>query len=105
MGKHRAVEALTEPMRPVRVGIPPINPEPETASMPAITAAEVAEYDRKRAEMTPEQWMEPLRTGGTRVEHRLRRTMRERGQLLANRVSDAKLKVRRALALMKGGRR
>ncbi|MDX3109719.1 hypothetical protein, partial [Nonomuraea angiospora] len=95
--------AITEPMRAVRMGTPPINPEPATASMPAITAADVAAYDRAREEMTPDEWMEPLRTGGARVERSLRQTMRERRLLLVNRVSDATRRLRKALA--KGGRR
>ncbi|MGP4093019.1 hypothetical protein [Nonomuraea sp. KM90] len=102
-GKHRATEALTEPMRPVRRESPPINPEPATSSMPAITAADVAAYDQARKEMTPEEWMKPLRTGGARVERSIRHTMRERRLLLANRVSSATRRLRKALA--KGGSR
>lgn len=103
MGKHRATGAVTEPMQAVRMGTPPIDPKPETATMPAITAADVAAYDQARRDMTPEQWMEPLRTGGSRTERHLRQTMRQRGLLLAKRVGRRALRLRQALA--KGGRR
>ncbi len=48
-------------------------------------------------------WMAPLRTGGTRTEHRIRATMRGRGLLLVRRAGRKALRLRRALA--KGGRR
>ncbi len=48
-------------------------------------------------------WMAPLRTGGTRTEHRIRATMRGRGLLLVKRAGRKALRLRRALA--KGGRR
>ena len=104
MGRH-SIGAKTEPMQTVRAGQlpPPIDPAPETESMPRITAADVAAYDKARKAMTPEEWMEPLRTGGARVERSLRQTMRERGLLLTNRVSAATRRLRKALA--KGGRR
>lgn len=105
MGKHRAATgSITEPLRTVRRELPPpIDPAPETSSMPAITAADVAAYDQARDTMTAEEWMEPLRTGGGRVERSIRQTMRERGLLLVNRVSDATRRLRTAIA--KGGRR
>jgi hypothetical protein len=99
-GRHRAAPgALTEPMKAVN---PPINPEPETATMPAVTADDIAEFERRREEMTAEQWMEPLRHGGSRVEARMRQTFRERGLILAKRVGRKALRLRAALA--KGGR-
>ena len=104
MGRH-SIGAKTEPMQAVRHTTlpPPIDPAPETATMPKITAADVTAFDQKRRAMTPDEWMEPLRTGGSRVERSLRQTMRERGLLLANRVSAATRRLRKALA--KGGRR
>lgn len=102
-GRHRATEALTEPIKAIN---PPIDPAPETASMPAITAADVAEWDQRRKEMNdPDEWMAPLRTGGARVERQMWQTFRERSLLLAKRVGRRALKLRRALALAKGGRR
>ncbi|MGR6922654.1 hypothetical protein ACU635_51085 [[Actinomadura] parvosata] len=102
MGKHRArAGAITEPMRAVRRDAPPINPEPETATMPRITAADVAAYDQARKAITDtDEWMAPLRTG---VERHLRQTMRQRGLLLAKRVGRQAARLRQALA--KGGNR
>jgi hypothetical protein len=104
-GKHRArAAAVTEPMRAVRRDAPPIDPEPATASMPRITAADVTAYDQARRAITDtDEWMAPLRTGGSRTERHLRQTMRERGLLLAKRVGRQALKLRAALA--KGGSR
>jgi hypothetical protein len=90
-------------MRAVRPTAPPIDPEPATASMPRITAADVAAYDEKRKAITDtDEWMAPLRTGGSRTERHLRKTMRERGLLLAKRVGRQAARLRAALA--KGGR-
>ncbi|MEU4577468.1 hypothetical protein [Nonomuraea sp. NPDC023979] len=104
-GRHRAAPgAVTEPIQIVRQELsPPIDPAPKTASMLKITAADVAEWEQRRKAMSPEEWLEPLRHGGTRTERRMRATMRERGQLLARRVSDQAKRLRAALA--KGGRR
>ncbi|WP_084963301.1 hypothetical protein [Thermoactinospora rubra] len=97
-GRHRRTGELTEPMPVVRPTAPPIDPEPETATMPALTPADVAEWERLRKEITdPDEWLAPLRTGGTRVEHRMRQTMRERGLLLAKRVSRRARRLRAAL--------
>lgn len=102
-GRHAATPwALTEPMKAVRPVTPPIDPEPETSSMPRLTVADIEEWDRRRSAMTAEEWMEPLRTGGNRTEHRMRATMRERGLLLVNRVSRRARRLRQALA--RGGR-
>lgn len=102
-GKHRA-GAVTEPMKAVRPPLPPPrDPAPETASMPAITPEDVAAYDLARKTMDADEWMGPLRTGGGRVEARMRATFRERGLILAKRVSRKALRLRAALA--KGGRR
>ena len=46
----------------------------------------------------PDRWMADLRRGGTRVEHRMRATYRERGALLVNRVGRRALRLRAALA-------
>lgn len=102
MGRHSAT-ARTEPMRAVRPTRPPIDPEPATATMPRITAEDVEAYERARREMTPEEWLTPLRTGGTRVERRMRQTMVDRGLLLAKRVGRQAARLRAALA--KGGSR
>lgn len=103
MGRHARVEALTEPMRAIRPVAPPIDPEPETATMPAISAADVAEWDRRRAEMTdPNEWLAPMLTGGARAERRMVATFRERGMFLAKRVGRKALRLRAALA--RGGR-
>lgn len=115
MGRHSAdavtapLKAVTRPaeltpaMESVQALGPAIDPRLETATMPAITAADVAEFERRRKEMTAEQWMEPLRHGGSRVEARMRQTFRERGLILAKRVGRRALRLRAALA--KGGRR
>lgn len=106
MGRHARVGELTEPMaavKAVRPTAPPIDPAPKTATMPAISAAEVAEWDLRRAAMLDaDEWLDPLRTGGTRTEHRMRATFKERGLILAKRVSRKALRLRAALA--KGGR-
>ncbi|MEV0616092.1 hypothetical protein AB0I81_22455 [Nonomuraea sp. NPDC050404] len=100
-GKHRATGAVTEPMQPVRRDTPPVNPEPETATMPAITS-DWDDWDPKR-ETDPDRHMEPLRHGGRRVEARMRQTFRQRGLILAKRVGRQALRLRQALA--KGGDR
>jgi hypothetical protein len=43
-------------------------------------------------------WMAPLRTGGTRTEHRMRATFRDRGLLLVKRAGRRALRLRQALA-------
>ncbi|MEV1245170.1 hypothetical protein [Nonomuraea sp. NPDC049750] len=97
-GRHRAAtEALTEPMKAVN---PPIDPEPETATIPAVSDWDA--WDPRR-ESDPDRHMEPLRHGGARVEARMRQTFRERGLILAKRVGRRALRLRSALA--KGGRR
>lgn len=81
MGRH-SIGAKTEPMQAIN---PPRDPAPETTSMPAITPADVAEYDQKRQAMGPEEWMSPLRGGGSedrRTELKLRLTLRSRGLAL-----------------------
>jgi hypothetical protein len=49
-----------------------------------------------------DQWMAPLRNGGTRTERRIRHTLAERGLLLARRAGRRAERLRRVLA--KGGR-
>lgn len=102
-GRHAASPGtLTEPIQAVRPLAPPIDPAPETSSMPQLTVADIEEWDRRRSAMTAEEWMKPLRTGSNRTEHRMRATMRERGLLLVNRVSRRARRLRQALA--RGGR-
>ncbi|MFG3439870.1 hypothetical protein ACGF0J_21705 [Nonomuraea sp. NPDC047897] len=102
-GRHRAVaDAKTEPMSALT---PPRDPSPETATMPAIRPDQ-SEWDawaQFQKGDDPDAYMAPLRTGGSRVEARLRQTMRERGLILAKRVGRKALRLRAALA--KGGRR
>lgn len=83
MGRH-SVGAKTEPMRAVLP--PPIDPAPETATMPKITADDVEAYDRaRRLADDPDAWLAPLRPGGPddrRTELTLRITLRTRGLAL-----------------------
>lgn len=107
-GRH-AAGAVTEPMKAIRPAAPPIEPSLNTEAMPAITPDMADAWDdwkttHGRKGPDAADWLAPLLTGGTKVEQRLRQTMRERGLILVNRVSRRAKRLRTALARTKGGR-
>lgn len=88
-GRHAAAaDAPTEAFAPI------------TAPIARVTPDELADWEAIWAEQNPDAWMEPLRKGGARAEARMRATFRERGLLLARRVSRKALRLRRAVARM-----
>lgn len=71
--------------------------ETPTLPMPQVTVGELDSWERLWRSQNPDEWLAPLRAGGTRVERRLRRTYRERGLLLAKRVSNRARRLARRL--------
>ena len=73
-------------------------PGRHTAPQPRVTDDVLAEWERIWRSQNPDEWMEPLRHGGSRVEREMRKTYRERGLLLAKRVGRRARRLRQALA-------
>lgn len=55
-------------------------------------------WDALRKTDDPDEWMAPLRRGGTRAERQMRATFRDRGLMLARRAGRKALRLRAALA-------
>ncbi|MGW5259622.1 hypothetical protein ACWEQG_01525 [Microbispora sp. NPDC004025] len=73
-----------------------------TAPQRKLTDDVLAEWEQLWRSQNPDEWMGPLRRGGSRVEQRMRQTYRDRGLLLAKRVGRKALRLRQAIS--KGGR-
>lgn len=69
-----------------------------TAPQQKHTADVLSEWEQIWRSQNPDEWMEPLRHGGSRVEQRMRQTYRDRGLLLAKRVGRKARRLRQALA-------
>ncbi|PZG49841.1 hypothetical protein C1I98_11025 [Spongiactinospora gelatinilytica] len=82
-GRHRAEDGSTDPY-------------PVATTAPVRPIADLADWENVWRETDPDEWLAPLRSGGTQIERAMRRTMRARGQLLAERVGRRAARMRAA---------